>query len=200
MPDLQPIGRESAMTPPLIQHCEDHLGSIVSGWSTDSSGARPPFQVALFEKSPLPGVRVLCTLGLSHVPLRVGQGTRRLRQELVAMFRETEGPRNLPGILQQLGIEALGRDAAYALGDVIGPRGALRIGATVSALYTALPVYLPESFHVCRSTPEPVVFAWMVPITDAEAVFARDRGRDACEDALESVDPDVLDTTRNSIV
>ncbi len=188
------------MTPPLIRHCEDHLGSIVSGWSTDAAGARLPFQVAVFEKSPISGVRVLCTLGLSNVALRVGLGTRRLRQELVAMFRETNGPGNLPGLLQQLGMEGLGKDAAYALGDVIGPRGELRAGATVSALYAAVPVYLPDSFHVCRSTPEPVVFAWMVPITDAEAAFARTRGRDAFESVLESVDPDLLDTSRRSIV
>lgn len=188
------------MTPPLIKHCEHHLGSIVSGWSTDASGARLPFQVVLFEKSPLPSVRVLCTLGLSDVPLRVGQGTRRVRQELVAMFRETDGPRNLPGILQQLAVEALAEDTAYALGEVVGPRGELRAGTTVSAFYTALPVYLPDSFHVCRSTLEPVVFAWMVPITDAEAAFARMRGRDAFEDALESTDPDLLDPSRISIV
>ena len=188
------------MTPPLIKHCEDHLGPLVSGWSTDAVGARWPFQIALFERSPLPGIQVLCTLGLSNVPLRVGQGTRRLRQELVGMFRESDGPRNLPGILQQLGAEALRKDAAYAPGDVIGPRGELRAGATVSAIYTALPVYLPDSFHVCRSTPEPIVFAWMIPITDAEAVFARTRGRDAFEGALESADPDLLDTSRGSFV
>lgn len=188
------------MTPPLIKHCEDHLGPISFGWSTDAAGARLPFQVALFERSPLPGVRVLCTLGLSNLPLRIGQGGRRLRQELVAMFRETDGPGSLPGVLQQLGTEALGIDTAYAPGDVIGPRGELRAGATVSAIYTALPVYLPDSFHVCRSTPEPVVFAWMVPITDAEADFVRARGRDAFEGALESVDPDLLNTSRESIV
>ena len=188
------------MTPSLIKHCEDCLGPIVSGWSKDATGAPLPFQVALFERSPLPGVRVLSTLGLSNVPLRVGQGTRRLRQELVAMFRDPDGPRNLPGLLQQLGTEALRKDAAYALGDVVGPRGELRLGANVSALYTALPVYLPDSFQVCRSTPDPVVFAWMVPITDAEAVFATTRGRDAFEAALESAAPDLLDVSRKSIL
>jgi hypothetical protein len=188
------------MTPPLIKHYEDHLGSIVSGWSTDAAGARLPFQVALVDQGPLAGVRVLCTLGLSNVPLLVGQGTRRLRQELVALFRESDGPRNLAGILQQLGTEALAQDAAYAPGDVVGPRGELRAGATVSALYTAVPVYFPESFRVCRSTPEPVVFAWMVPITDAEAMFVRTRGRDAFEGALELADPDLLDMSRGSIV
>jgi len=188
------------MIPPLIKHCEDHFGSIVSGWSTDAAGVRLPFQVALFEKSPLPGVRILCTLGLSNVPLRFGQGPRMLRQELVALFREVEGFGSLPGILQQLGNEALEKDAAYILGDVIGPRGALRAGATVSAFYVALPVYLPDSFHVCRSTPEPVVFAWMVPITDTEAAFARTCGRHAFESIVESTDPNLLDTSRESIV
>ncbi|MGE0398268.1 MAG: suppressor of fused domain protein [Kofleriaceae bacterium] len=200
MPRMQPIGGKSAMTIPLIKHCEDHLGSIVSGWSRDAAGTPLSVQVALFESSPLPGVQVLCTLGLSNVPLCAGGGTLRLRQELVAMFRETDGPRNLPAILQQLATEALSNDAALVLGDVIGPRGELRTGATVSALYTALPVYLPDSFHVCRSTPEPVVFGWMVPITDAEAVFARTRGRDAFESLLESVDPDLLHTSRASMV
>lgn len=187
------------MIPPLTKHCEDHLGSIVSGWSVDSVGTRLPFQIALFERSPLLGVRVLCTLGLSNVPLRVGHGTRKVRQELVAMFKEADGPGNFPGILQQLGMEALEKDAAYLPGDVIGPRGELRPGATVSALYTAVPVYVPDSFQVCRSTPEPVVFAWMVPITRAEATFARTRGRDAFEDALESNQPDLLDASRQSI-
>jgi hypothetical protein len=123
-----------------------------------------------------------------------------LRQELVAMFREADGHRNLPGILQELAAEAITKGSAYSLGDVVGPRGELRVGANVSAVYTALPVYLPDSFHVCRSTPEPVVFAWMVPITDAEAVFARTRGRAAFEDALEATDPDLLDYSRGSIV
>lgn len=190
---------DSLVTPPLIKHCEDHLGPIVSGWSTDAAGKPQPFQVAMFERSPLDGVRVLCTLGLSNAHLRVGSGPKRLRQELVAMFRDAEGPRNLPGILLQLGTEALARDTAYSLGDVIGPRGELRAGATVSAFYTALPVYLPDSFHVCRD-PEPIVFAWLVPITDSEAQFARTRGRDAFEAVLESVDPDLLDTARRAIV
>jgi Suppressor of fused protein (SUFU) len=188
------------MIPPLIKHCEDHLGPIISGWSRNTTGDQLPFQVALFEKSPLPGVQVLCTLGLSNVLLRVGEGTRKLRQELVAMFREIDGPRNFPGILQQLGMDALGSGAAHALGDVIGPRGELRAGSSVSALYTALPVYLPDSFHVCRRTPDPVVFAWMVPITDAEAEYARRQGREAFEAALESADPDLLDISRESIL
>ncbi len=189
------------MTPPLVKHCEDHLGPIVGGWTVDASGRKLPFQVVLFEGGPIEGSGVLCTLGLSKFPLRVGEAQpRRLRQELLVMFRRSDGARNLPGILQDLGMEALERDIAYALGDVVGPRGELRAGVTVSAFYTALPVYLPDSFQVCRLLPEPIVFAWLVPITEAEAAFARASGRDAMEDLLESADPDLLDFARASVV
>lgn len=102
--------------------------------------------------------------------------------------------------LIDLGTEALEQNRACSLGDVIGPRGPLRAGATVSALYTAQPDYSPDSFGVCETTPEPVVFAWMVPITDAEAAFVRAQGRDAFEDALFAADPDLLDFSRLSIV
>lgn len=186
--------------PPLIKHCEDHLGLIASGRATDEAGERLPFQVVSFEEGRIEGTGVLSTLGLSNFPLRTDEGTSWLRQELVAMFRLSDGPRNMPGVLQQLGMEALRRERAFALGEVLGPRGKLREGATVSAFYVALPIYLPDSFHVCRSTPEPVVFAWLVPITDEEAEFVRTRGRDAFEDALESADPDVFDLSRGSIV
>jgi hypothetical protein len=188
------------MTPPLIEHCEDHLGAIVSGWAEDESGTKLPFQVVLFERSAVRGVRVVSTLGLSNTPLHVAEGQRTLRQELLAMFKESDGHRNLPAILQQLATEAIRQQTAYSLGDVGGPRGELSAGATVTALYTALPVYLPDAFHICRSTAKPVVFAWMVPITDEEAAFARRRGRDAFEDLLQSNDPDLLDFSRPSIV
>lgn len=95
-------------------------------------------------------------------------------------------------------MEAIERDLACYLGNVIGPRGALQAGASVSALYVALPVYLPDSFHVLAG-PEPIVFAWLVPITKSEADFVRAHGRDEFETALEAADPDLLDVSRKGI-
>lgn len=185
-------------TPPLIAHCESHLGPIVTGWVDDENGTRLPFQVAEFAKSPIDGASVLCTLGLSKIPLRVGDSTRRLRQELVMMFRDADGRRNLPAILQQVGMKAIELDLACYPGDVIGPKNALQAGASVSALYVTLPVYLPDSFQVCHE--ESTVFAWLVPITKSEADFVRARGRDEFENALEAADPDLLDFSREGIV
>lgn len=199
VPKLQSERRESTMTPPLIKHYEDHLGQVVAGWSADEEGRAMPFQVVRFQ-GPISGVNVLGTAGISSVPLVLGQGTRVLRQELVLMFRADDGAQNLPGVLQQLGTDALAKNAAYSLGEVIGPRGPIVDGATVCAFYVATPVYLPDSFQVCRETPEPVVIAWLVPITDDEAKFVRAKGREAFERALELADPDLLDLRRASIV
>ena len=90
----------------LIQHFEKHLGPVVSGWTKGANQQQLPFQVVLMQTSPIEGARVLTTLGLSNVALRVGSTSRRLRQELMFMFRASDGPRNLPGVLQQVGLEA----------------------------------------------------------------------------------------------
>lgn len=185
----------------LIGHLETYLGKIVGGWSVDGDGKRLPFQVALFERGPVPGTRVLATLGTSNTLLKLGEKGRRVRQELVMMFREALGHRNLPGILQEVGLEALRTGRAYAAGEVIGPRGELLSGFHAEALYVAVPVYFPDEFHVFRPrTGEPIVFGWLVPITAKEASFVRNHGWAAFEKELERQDPDLLDFGRASII
>lgn len=185
----------------LVDHYEQYLGPIVSGWSVDADGTKLPFQVVQFKKTPIEGACVLASLGLSNTPLQIKGSENWLRQELIMMFRESEGPRNLPGILQQVGLEALAKGRAYQLGDVLGPRGELRAGSKLQALYVALPVYLPDEFQVCRPTgAEPIVIAWLVPISATEAEFVRAYGASRFEDEMVNRNPDVLDFERDPIV
>jgi len=183
----------------LIEHLETHLGQIVGGWDRDADGNKSPIQVVHFEKCPMPGARVLTTLGLSKFALGYRDGSRRLRQELVMMCREADGYRNLPGILHDVALEALSKDRACAVGDVLGPRGELVTGSPLEALYVTLPVYLPETFHIFKGDEYSIVFAWLVPITASEANLVRSKGRIAFEDVLEKFDPDMLDFARPSI-
>lgn len=184
----------------LVDHLERHLGLVAGGWATDADGRKMPFQVVTFERGPFQGARVLATLGLSHAPLRLGDA-RAVRQELIVMFRESDGPRNLPGVLQQVAEEALARGTAYSAGDVLGPRGELVPGSSLEALYVTAPVYLPDSFHVFRPVDgDAILIAWLVPISASEAEFARAHGRVAFEEELERADPDLLDFHRPFVV
>jgi hypothetical protein len=71
----------------------------------------------------------------------------------------------------------------------------------MEALYVSIPVYLPDSFATYESpTGIACAFAWLVPITSQEAKFAIANGWEAFEDKLASVDPDLLDLERKSVV
>lgn len=184
----------------LIEHMEAHLGRITCGWSHDADGQKLPFQVVELEGNPIPGTRALSTLGLSNTSLGVGDTERRLRQELLLMFKEALGRRTLPGVLQQVGLEALRHDRAYSVGQVIGPRGELLAGSHLEALYVTVPAYLPNQFHVFRPlNGDPIVFGWLIPITAGEAEFIREHGWEAFENEIERLDPDLLDYARSSM-
>jgi hypothetical protein len=183
----------------LIDHLELHCGQIVGGFTE----LHQELQVIQLQRGPVKGTATLATLGLSHHVMHSSNGSgKRFRMELVMLFRESEGRRNLPGVLQQAGTEALRHHHGLLRGDVIGPWGPLQEGATAEALYASVPVYFPESFH--EYTPPdgtlPIVLVWMVPITTSEAAFVRKAGWGAFERELERHDPDVLNLRRSAIV
>jgi hypothetical protein len=184
----------------LIDHLEQYLGRIERGWSKDADGRSVPFNVALFDGDPLDEAQALTTTGLSHTPLRLNDG-RRVRMEFVMLFSKAFGPRNLPGVLQQVGLEALSSDRAPVRGDVLGPRGVLVPSTRFEALYVSIPVWLPDGFHAFEPPEggEPVVLVWLVPITAREAEYVRSHGWDAFEDRLVEQQPDLLDLDRDEL-
>lgn len=110
-------------------------------------------------------------------------------------------PKNLPAVLHQIATEAYAKDEAYLRGQCIGPRGRLIEGTAMEALYVSIPIYFPDEFHVY--TPpmgEPIVLAWLVPITSAEAHYVNERTCEAFEDLLEDIKPDLRDLGRASVV
>jgi hypothetical protein len=184
----------------VIGHLEFHLGAIKGGWFKDADGAGVPFPVARFD-GPFPDSIVLATIGLSRLPLRSRVSGKAIHQELIMVFRSSEGPLNLPGVLQQLA-EELGRAGTALLrGDVIGNRGTVVVGSELNALYIAPPSYFPHSFRSLAVSGGPtVVFSWLVPITKEEAQFIAQEGWERFEDVLEELDPDLLDLTRKTFL
>jgi hypothetical protein len=132
--------------PHVIDHIEKFCGPIVKGWSCDADGNKMPFQVVQMQGGPIAGTATYATLGLGKIPLRARTSDRVIRHELVMLSRSDTVPENLPALLQEVAMEAVQRNYAYVRGEVIGPRGPLFPGSTVTALYVAIPVYFPQEF------------------------------------------------------
>lgn len=184
----------------LVEHLEYYLGDIVSGYSKDEEHRKLPFQIARFENAP-PDTVTLVTLGFSAARLAIGLSARHVRQEYLMTVSAGWDSGNLPAVLHQVAMEAYAKGAAFVRGQVIGPRGILIAGTAIEALYVTLPVYFPEEFHVFKPEEgEPIVLAWLVPITAAEARYVERSGCEAFEDLLSELDPDLRDLGRASTV
>jgi hypothetical protein len=186
--------------PHVISHIEKFCGPIVQGWSCDADGNKMPFQIIQMQGGPIAATTTYATLGLGKIPLRARNADRVIRQELVILSRSNAIPENLPVLLQDVAMEAVQRNYAYARGEVIGPRGPLFQGSSVAALYVAIPVYFPQEFSTVEYDVGRAIFAWLVPITDQEASLINEIGWGRFETRLASQDPDLLDFRRASIV
>jgi hypothetical protein len=185
---------------PLIGHLEAHLGPIKAGWSRSPDGADVPVQVALFEDAPGPGNVTFTTIGLSNFPLRMNDG-RSVRQELVLATHAAFKAWNVTAAIQQLSMHLVESRHALLRGDCLGPFDPLFPGSAADGLYSAIPVYFPDSFNAL-SMPgaDPIVMTWLVPLLPTEREFCRRRGWPALERELLRQDPDLLDLRRSPMV
>lgn len=183
----------------LIEHLERYLGEIEVGWSRDADGDEMPFQVVRFPQGSGPETVSFATVGLSRHPLRSAAGGKEIRHELLMIVpdRLRDGP--VPGLLQQIGMEALSAGRPLLRGEVIGPRGELFPDSGMEAVYVAIPVYFPDEFGVCDEDGAEIVIAWLVPISANEAQYVRDHGWRTFEERLVERDPDLTDVFRASL-
>ncbi|MDR6881017.1 hypothetical protein J2X61_002766 [Bacillus sp. 3255] len=181
---------------------ERHPGTIQYCWSKDADGNKLPFQIVKYSNGhPFSGTTTYSTLGLSNDTLKSSVSGKQIRQELVFVSDSTFGDKNIPGIIQQVGLKALNNKMAYLRGDVIGPYGSLFDNSRLEALYVTLPIYFPNSFHTFFGNDNfPIVMSWLVPITLEEANFAKLNGWDKFEDMLEEANPDLIDFNRKGLL
>ena len=184
----------------LPQHLEKFLGPIQGGWSHDADGRKMPFAVVDFAGGPRPGTATFSTLGLSKIPLHAQMEGMHVYQELVIVVPGSLRVGPVPGILQQIGQEAIAKGQALPRGTVIGPRGPLFSKAPrMEAFYAATPVCFPDQFAMYREQDRNVVMVWLIPISAAEAEFVRARGWSQFEDELTRANPDLIDVEREPL-
>lgn len=190
-------------TPKLIQHIESYLGPIECSWNTNLEGDTLPFQVIRCPEG-VEATTVFCTLGLSNHPFsksldRVGNP---IRHELVIAAPQSFGTRNIPPLLQQLGMVSLNRDEAFLRGEIIEGHGHVFPDYPFHGFYITYPTFVPED-DFCKCTREdgvPVIFAWMVPVFENEIRFVKSNGWNAFENMLVNKKADPIDFHRLSLL
>lgn len=186
----------------VLDHLEAFAGEITRGWQVDADERKLPFQVVQTKGGPYPGTTTVSTLGLSNFPLPSHKGridSKMIRHELLMIVSADAVPPNIVGILQQVGLEAIERGAAFLHGELIGPRSELFPGHEPKALFVESPVYFPEEFwQVAADGVGDVVFAWLIPLLDDEVLCLTSQGVSALESRLESEDQDLADYTRGT--
>lgn len=181
----------------LPEHYERHLGRIVKGWSDDNR--LHGVQVVCFEKQPEAGVTTYATLGLSRHIVEL-PGAKQVRQELLISANESFSSNAVAGLVLSLAELVLQRSRALLRGEVIGPATPVATGSTLSAVYVTNPSPFDDSLTRFVSESPPTVFAYLVPITEAEAGLVHEKGWRWFEDQLEQQNPDIWDLARTETV
>ena len=183
--------------PPLIRHLESFLGPIDAGFRVEEADRPPGVQIVRFRNAPSAGATTFSTLGLSSHWLHQRKG-RPVRMELLFACRAIQEPVNIAALMLQVAGEALATHRAFSRGDCIGPRGRLFSAHTLEALYVGNPVYFPDELVSLNLDSTPVIFAWLIPVSLAEARLCREDGWRVLEQRIADVDPDLLDLDRPS--
>ena len=131
------------------------------------------------------------TLGAWEATSASGSGVEFL---LLAAWPSDEHVETLAAVWKQHAEKALGYGDVIALG-----RGWIQ-GSPCDHLLLTLPYPYGANLEHVASPGFPVRILWLVPITAAEAAFAREKGREALEQRLQAGAVDFLAEQRASVV
>jgi hypothetical protein len=178
----------------LYDHIEKHLGKIVEGWAPETGKFN--IQVVRFDATPLKGVSTYSTLGLSNFVLNINE--KKVRQEFVFSVYDHYSASEVASFLMTFA-EYIADTGNGLLRGSIKMGGALIDDAVSNGVYASVPVFFADEFNVFDSTVPPVVFVWLIPISDKDADFIEANGWNEFEDRLEQNDCDFWSLNRNSI-
>jgi hypothetical protein len=171
----------------LRDHYERYLGAITA------SETLGEMELVQCER---PEFTTIATLGLSQERITVVYP-----QELLCSVKsEQAGAANIiiRGVLDV--VESSGRGMVHQ--NLISNPEPLLTGTDIHGVLVAAHPYLDDEFNVLFGPGREVLVDLMtlIPITGAEAQYARTRGPEALLDALEAANPDLADVTRPSAV
>jgi hypothetical protein len=187
----------------MIQHMEAYLGPIRESWRSTPDGEEVPFQIVRCEGG-VEDTRVFCTLGLSNhafkeTPSAAGVP---IRHELLIAVRESDSNKNVPTLVQQLGLIALSRHRAFLQGEVIGGTHPAFVNGPFRGFGASFPSFISEDeFSVFKRTDgQEVVFVWMIPLYREEIDFVRKEGWSRFEDLVIEKGLDLVEIARGCLI
>ena len=191
-----PAGDE---TPILFRHIERYLGPINASWMETIDGRKCPFQVVRCTGRVADTV-FFSTLGLSGHSFP--HPSSAFRHELVIAVPRTFGTRNVPPLLQQLGMIALERDRPFFEGDVMLGKNPVFAEWPFRGFLASHPCVIEDdAFADCtREDGQRVQFVWMAPLYQSEIEFVRAHGLSRLEERFIEKQIDLVDLNRQSAV
>lgn len=193
-------GSEIDSFPAVFEHIERHLGQVNAYWNQTPEGSKCPFQVVRCAGAVL-DTTFFCTLGMASHPFRA-EGSTTLRQELLIAVPGFFGTRNVPPLLQQLGLIALNRNRPFTRGEIM--MGTLPVFSEwpFRGFYASHPFVIEDaSFAECtREDGEQVGFVWLAPLYQTEIDFLRTNGPKRLETLFATRSIDLVDLNRAAAV
>jgi hypothetical protein len=161
----------------------------------DVSGLSPfdIYQTLEFESKPVKSANTYVTYGLSRRTLvdnRQLDPMQFVRMELLAVAYKSFEPASIAYLLMSFGNAILRKGEAPVNGEVIS--WPIFDNDRFRYIYCTEPLLLPERLGLFNGSSPPTVIAWLFPITELEAEYARSVGMTTFNDLLRTQKPDVM--------
>jgi hypothetical protein len=189
--------------PAIFKHVEQYLGQVNAYWTQTVEGESCPFQVVRCTGRVIDTL-FFCTVGLSNRQFRDKRDPAAgpVRQELLIAVPTSFGTRNVPPLLQQLGMIALHRNRPFLRGEFMMGTDPVFSQWPFRGFYASRPCVIEdEAFAACaREDGEQVFFLWLVPLYEREIDFVRKHGHDRLEVFFAENNVDLVDLNRTSVI
>jgi hypothetical protein len=197
-----PEDAEIENIPAIFRHIERYLGQVNGYWTQTLEGDACLFQVVRCTGRVI-DTTFFCTVGLGNHAFRDKDdpAAAPLRHELLIAVPTSFGTRNIPPLLQQLGLIAVNRDRPFTRGEVMMGTNPVFTDWPFRGFYASHPCVIDDDAFAefSREDGENVGFLWMAPLYPGEIDLVRKHGADRLETLFAERNADLVDLNRRPV-
>ena len=156
-------------------------------------------RLAKFSRGPHQGSVAYGTLNLSDHDLFDTDYSRSMRQEAILLAPSEMNPDYVISVLERTVTNLLKKHLAFPQGFLTEFSEPILEDTAMYGFYVAPPVYFDNSFFYFEKDGRTAVVVWLVPVTQEEIHFIKNKGWEKFERLLAAQDPDLVDFHRKSV-